>query len=52
MGGLKGFIPSRFINDLEAAEAALKGFIKNPDSASLGPEWNTEEIAEDLHVGS
>jgi hypothetical protein len=52
MGGLKGFVPSRFVSDLEAAESALKDFLKNPDSASLGPEWITDEIAEDLHLGS
>lgn len=52
MGGLKGFIPSRFVSDLEAADAALKDFLRNPDAASLGPEWITDEIAEDLHLGS
>lgn len=52
MGGLNGSIPSRFVNDLETAETELKRFLKNQDDSALGPEWNKDEIAEDLHIGS
>jgi hypothetical protein len=52
MGGLKGSIPSRFVIDLETAETELKSFLHNQDGSALGPEWNTDQIAEDLHVGS
>lgn len=52
MGGLKGSIPSRFVSDLETAETELKSFLQNQDDSALGPEWNTDQIAEDLHVGN
>lgn len=52
MGGLTGSIPSRFVSDLETAEGELKNFLQNQDGSALGPEWNTDQIAEDLHVGS
>lgn len=48
IGRLKGFIPSQYVNDLGPVEAALEDFLKNPKSASLGPEWNTDPIAFDL----
>lgn len=52
MGRNKGFIPSRFVNDIEAVEAALKDFLKNPKEESLGPEWNTESIASDVRLSN
>lgn len=52
MGNLTGFIPSRFVNDKEAAESALEAFLSDPDSASFGPEWITDNIAEGLRLGS
>lgn len=52
MGRIKGAIPARFVSDLDIAEIELKKFLRNQDSSSLGPEWNTDEIAEDLHLGS
>lgn len=50
MGRTKGFIPSQFVHDIGAVEAALEDFLKNPMSALLGPEWNTESIAFDLRL--
>lgn len=52
MGGLKGSIASRFVSDLETAETELRSFLQNQDGSALGPEWNTDQIAEDLHIGS
>lgn len=50
IGQLKGFIPSQYVNDLGPVEAALEDFLKNPKSASLGPEWNTDPVAFDLRL--
>ena len=52
MGNLTGFIPSRFVNDRKAVEAALEAFLSDPDAASFGPEWITDKIAEGLRLGS
>lgn len=48
IGRLKGFVPSQYVNDLGPVEAALEDFLKNPKSASLGPEWDTDPVAFDL----
>lgn len=52
MGGLNGSIPSQFVIALETAEAELERFLQDVDGSPLGPAWNTDEIAEDLHFGS
>lgn len=50
MGRMKGFIPSQYVHDLGPVEAALEDFLKNPKSASLGPEWDTDPVAFDLRL--
>jgi hypothetical protein len=50
MGQMKGFIPSLFVHDIGAVEAALEEFLKNPREESLGPEWNRDSIAFDLRL--
>jgi hypothetical protein len=52
MGSAKGYIPSRFVHDLGAVEAALEEFLNDPASKTPGPEWNTEEIASDLRLST
>lgn len=52
MGGASGEFPSRFINDFKTAEKHLEEFLKDPDSKSLGSEWVTDELGEELHIGS
>ena len=52
IGRIEGFIPLRFVNDIESVEPALLDFLKNPRAESLGPEWNTENIAFDLRLNS
>ena len=46
MGNAKGFMPSRFVHDLESIEAALADFFSNPKASSFGPEWVTGSQAE------
>lgn len=52
MGAMKGFIPSRFVNDIAPVEAALADFLKAPKMESLGPEWNRDQIASDVRFSS
>jgi hypothetical protein len=52
MGPMKGFIPSQFVHDVGPVEVALEDFLTNPRSESLGPEWNRDEVAFDLRLGS
>lgn len=50
MGRMKGFIPSQYVHALGSVEAALDDFLKNPKAESLGPEWNTADIAFNLRL--
>lgn len=52
IGRIEGFIPSRYVSDLGTVGEALKEFLKNPTAASLGPEWDTAEIAFDLRLSA
>lgn len=52
MGPMKGFIPSQFVHAVGPVEVALEDFLTNPRSESLGPEWNRNEVAFDLRLGS
>lgn len=52
MWRVKGSIPSRFVNEVSAVEAALLDFLKNPKAESLGPEWNTDSVAFDVRLNS
>jgi hypothetical protein len=52
MGRMKGCIPSQYVQDLGSVEAALEDFLKNPKSAPLGQEWNSDPIAFDLRLSS
>ena len=46
MGNATGFIPSRFVHDLDSIEAALADFFRNPKASSFGPGWVTGSEAE------
>lgn len=52
IGRIEGFIPSRYVNDIGTVGEALKEFLKNPTAASLGPEWDTADIAFDLRLSA
>lgn len=52
IGRIEGFIPSRYVSDIGTVDEALKEFLKNPTAASLGPEWDTAEIAFDLRLSA
>lgn len=52
IGRIEGSIPSRYVNDVGTVDEALKEFLKNPTAASLGPEWDTAEIAYDLRLSA
>lgn len=50
MGPGIGYIPSQYSSTLLEAEAALTEFLENTNTKNLGPEWNSKEIAEILHL--
>lgn len=52
VGGLTGTIPAQYVTDIATAEAELGKFLQDPDGSAPGPEWSTDQIAEDLHLGS
>lgn len=52
IGRIEGFIPSRYVNDVGTVDEALKEFLRDPATASLGPEWDTAEIAFDLRLSA
>lgn len=52
MGGASVKFPSRFINDFKTVAKHLEDFLNDPDSKSLGSEWVTDELGEELHIGS
>lgn len=51
MGGSPGYIPSQYVSNLTEAKDALKKFLEDPNAESWGSEWNTGDIADDLHIG-
>ena len=52
IGRIEGFIPSRYVTDVGTVDEALKEFLTSPTAASLGPEWDTAEIAFDLRLSA
>lgn len=52
MGGSPGYIPSQYVSNLVEAEAALKKFVEDPNAESWGSEWDSGDMAHDLHLGS
>lgn len=52
MGGSPGYIPSQYVSNLIEAEDALKKFLQDPNTESWGSEWDTGDIADDLHLGA
>lgn len=51
MGGGPGYIPSQYVSSLAEVEDALKKFLEDPNAESWGSEWDTGDIADDLHIG-
>jgi hypothetical protein len=51
MGGSPGYIPSQYVSNLVEAEDALKKFLEDPNAESWGSEWDSGDIADDLHIG-
>lgn len=51
MGGGPGYIPSQYVSSLVEVEDALKKFLEDPNAESWGSEWDTGDIADDLHIG-